>query len=357
MKDKRNAGRIKKMLIFLGAALYLSVFGGMETKAETKYQMDIPEDEWLEEMESALELQYYTAYTYDETGRETGDYRYNTEGELFYYKEVLKYENKDNCVFKRVMERRADKLFHNVYFYTYQYMEDKTACFMDKYKNGKLDYSQSFLWDVNGKELLSVDYDENTEIDAIDGSFYDEEGRLAYSISGLADLDTISKEEMEIYSYKYDSNGVMRGYTKTSENGKETPCYRKEEIEGAVLLESSFTSELMDKFKWYAYDEEGRKEIEISISEAWNSEFYEISLEHYIYDESGLCEGKYTYDVVDDIIVADTGKYSDVLRYFAASFEGNAFPYVITSDSYLTGVTYVTFDYATGKLAYTNMGE
>ncbi len=322
---------------------------------EVEEVIEFPKDDAIKGMEESLDLIAYCVYTYDDKGNEVGDYRYGSDGELYYYTKVMENEAKDGCLTKRVWEERTYATFDRTSVYTYRYMDDLTACYMDKYENGKFDYGRGWVWNADGKQELYVKYDTNRQMESVKCSYYDEEGRLAYSFSGLPDFDGFHADETTVYSYEYGENGIVRGYCRTGD--EKVSCYLKEEAEGNVLLEASYTEEEISDLEWFIYDEEGRALWKVTVELDYEEVYSEVDLEHYIYDEEGRCVAAYTYNIIGDITLKDTGLYSDRKRGFSVLYDGREYPYSMEFQDGVTGSTYVKYHGTTGTLWDTNLGE
>ncbi len=362
MLQKKKGMWIKMLAMVTAGILCLGVLPVSATEErpdgaepEVEEVIEFPKDDAINGMEESLDLIGYFVYTYDEEGNEVGDYRYGADGEMYYYTKVFENKEKDGYRIKRVWEERPYATFDRISVYTYRYMDDLTACYMDKYENGEFDYGRGWVWNADGKQELYVKYDADRQMESANCSYYDEEGRLAYSFSGLPDFDAFNTDETSIYSYEYDEKGIVRGYCRTKDEIE--PCYLKEETEGNILLEASYSEDEISDLEWFIYDEEGRVLWKVMVEPAYKEDYSEADLEHYIYDEEGRCVAAYTYNIIGDITLKDNGLYSDRGREFSVLYGGREYPYSIEFQDKVTGSTYVKYHDTTGALLETNLGE
>lgn len=328
-------------------------FGELETDA-TKDVVNIPENRELDEFEDSLVLNSYTTYSYTDNG--SCEYRYRETGILYYSREEMIYEI-DGCTVKKIYEVRPSATEAIANLYTYRYLDDKTLGYMDKYNHGVYEYGRGWVWDKDGREQLDVQYDAEGNVESVDCSYYDEEGRLAYEFSDLPNMEENSMNAADISSYQYKGDYTVFGYIQGGISGEKKICSRKDEMDGKVLLEAECTGKNLDELTWYSYDEEGKLLYEVVTRQQWGEEYNEIEFTHYLYDEQGRCKESYTYQVVGDINVQDTGLYSGEYRSYAALFDGKDFPTDIIIESSDTEPVVIWFDLHSGEFLDMGMGE
>ncbi len=350
---KRKAMRyLAKTVALVLAGVFC--FGELETNAaKGDAVVNIPENRALGEFEDSLVLSTYTTYFYTDNG--SCKYSYDEAGELYYSKEEMIYEI-DGCKVKKIYEIRPSATEAIAYLYTYRYLEDKTLGYMDKYDHGVYEYGRGWVWDKDGREQLDVQYDTEGNIKSVDCSYYDEEGRLAYEFSDLSGLEERIMDASPMRSYQYSGDYTVYGYTQEWVNGEKKACSRKDEMDGKVLLEAEYADELNDMY-WYSYDDEGKLLYEIVCMPQWDAEYYEVELTHYLYDDQGRCKESYSYQVVGDLVVQDTGLYSGEYRCFVAIFGDREYPTDIMAESTDTEPAVILFDLHTGEFWDMDMGE
>ena len=244
-----------------------------------------------------------------------------------------------------------------MYLYTYRYLDDKTICYMDRYKNGSFAYGRGLVWSTDGTAKLSVKYDANREIESTECTYYDEEGRQAYVLSGLSALDAIDWNEASIYSYEYAENGVMTGYVQTGKQDSKTPWCRQEVVDGQVLLEMEYTENTIDDLIWYAYDKAGNVIYEVSVGLDARKEYSEAYLIHYVYDEQGNCVAQYDYDIVDDIEIDNKESVADSDRSLKVVLGESGYLEKIVSECSLTDNVVVQYDSVSGAFDKLVVGD
>lgn len=332
----------------------VTCFGGLEANADKAENMiEIPENTQIGDLAESLVLNSYTMYDYSENGSEKYSYLYT--GELYYSKEERIYEE-DGYRVKKIYEVRPSGTYADAILYTYRYLEDKTLCYMDKYDHGNHEYGKGWVWDADGREVLAVKYDTEGNVKSVDCSYYDEEGRLAYEFSDLSGVEKHIMDASPMRSYQYSGDYTVYGYTQEWANGEKQLCYRKDEMDGKILLEAEYADELDDMY-WYSYDEEGKLVYEIATIPQLGEEYSEVELTHYLYDEQGRCKESYSYQVVGDLFIQDTGLYSGEYRSFAALFGDREYPTDIIVESNDTEPVVIWFDTHTGDFLDMDMGE
>lgn len=353
MNKRRMSYMLKTVALVMAGVIGLC---GLETDAAQADEfIEIPEDTRIEEIQNSLELQTYTLYTYD--GDVVGQFYYGESGELYRSVETMEYVVDDKYKVKKIWDIRPYDAYADIRLYTYRYLEDKTLCYMDFYENGLFQYGAGWAWDAEGKEQLYVKYDSDMNMESVECSYYDEEGRIAYELSGLSDLEDADLDETEIHSYEYDKDWTVIGYVQNGKNGVKEPNYLKEAIDQDTLLEANYTRGAMDELVWNSYDEEGRLVYKISVETAWKQVYSQANLVHYVYDDQGRIKAEYSYDVVDDISVQDTGIYSDQHRSFSLTMNRDKYPEWIVSDCSLTDKVVVQYDNVTGAFLDITMGD
>ncbi|MBE5865702.1 MAG: hypothetical protein E7292_05725 [Lachnospiraceae bacterium] len=350
---KKNAMRYWAKTVALVLA-GVTCLGGLEANADKAQRViEIPENTQIENLCDTLVLKNYTVYDYTESG--SGKYSYDENGELYYSKDEVIYEE-DGYRVKKIYEVRPGGTYANAFLYTYRYLDDKTLGYMDKYDHGNYEYGMGWVWDADGREVLAVKYDEQGNIKSADCSYYDAEGRLAFEYSDLSGVEKRNMDAAPVRSYQYRGDYTVYGYTQEHANATAENCYRKDEIDGKALLEAEYTDEL-DNLYWYSYDEEGKLLYEVICRPQWDADCYEVELIHYLYDEQGRCKESYCYDVKSGLFVQDNGLYSGGYRNFVAVFDDGGYPTDIIAESNDTEPVVVWFDLHTGEFIDMDMGE
>jgi len=315
----------------------------------------IPGDPQMVAYGDALELDMFTTYT--NSGDLRGQFSYGPDGKLYHSVETLEYEDEEGYKVKKVWNVSTSKATAELYLYTYRNEGNETFCYMDKYKNGMFDYGSSWVNSQDGDTQFYVKYDSAGNVKKMECTYYDEEGRPAYILSGMTDLEKIDWNETDIFSYEYCENGVACGYIQKGQTGERVPCYRKEVSENQIMLEMEYTASSVETLDWYMYDKDGRILYKISVSPAWNKEYSEINLEHYLYSGSSMLMAKYIYDVQGDILIQNTGSNMDAERSFQACFGKSGYPIEIIAQNSATDTIMIRYNKATGAMEKIIMGE